>query len=315
MAAKAGHHSFPRSVTFVAGLGSFLLVAAILFWARAILIPVALAILLTFVLSPLVNRLQKLGLPKAVAVIAVAGLTFVAIGSVGWLVTSQVMMFATELPEHQRSITEKLKDVKSLQKGGVFEEIGQVFVRASEVAEAEAAEEAAARGTDVAAGDEGLLMGMGPIPVRVVAEETMVPSSLISVLAPLAEPLATAGLVVVLVLFMLLKREDLRNRIVTLSGRTHLAVTTKALDEAGKRIARYLMMQLVINVSYGIAIAVGTALLGLNYAILWGVAAAILRYVPYVGPWISKILIQGDTLDGDDKLPGFTLSVSDILSK
>src|SRR5690606_17774410 len=106
----------------------------------------------------------------------------------------------------------------------------------------------------------------------------------------------TAGLVIVLVLFMLLKREDLRNRVVTLSDRSHLAVTTKALDEAGQRIARYLLMQFVINVTYGIAVGVGTALLGLDYALLWGVAAAVLRYIPYIGPWIAAALPIGYSL-------------------
>jgi hypothetical protein len=89
---------------------------------------------------------------------------------------------------------------------------------------------------------------------------------------------------------MLFKREDLRNRIVTLSGRANLAVTTKALDEAGQRIARYLLMQFIINVTYGLAFAVGLLFLGVEYAALWGVTAAVMRYIPYIGPWIAGVL-------------------------
>jgi hypothetical protein len=132
-----------------------------------------------------------------------------------------------------------------------------------------------------------------PVPVRIEPEEATVAATLNSIAAPLVEPLVTAGLVIVLVLFMLLMREDLRNRIVSLSGHTNLAVTTKALDEAGQRIARYLLMQAIINISYGVVVAAGLFLLGVPYAPLWGVAAAVLRYIPYVGPWVAAVLPLG----------------------
>ncbi|HEX6984261.1 MAG TPA: AI-2E family transporter, partial [Planctomycetaceae bacterium] len=217
MTTKAGTLRLPRSVTFLAGLSGFLLVGALLYWAKAILIPIALAVLLTFLLSLPVMRLQRLGVPKAVAVLLVVGLSLSLVAAVGWLVATQVVTLAEELPDHYGKIKDKLRDVKALQKGGVFEEVGRLFARASEQAEEEVRQAAEARGEET--GEEEVLWGFGPIPVRVLAEETVIPQTFGAILAPLVEPLATAGLVVVLVLFMLLKREDLRNRIVTLSGR------------------------------------------------------------------------------------------------
>ncbi|MGC1275233.1 MAG: AI-2E family transporter [Planctomycetaceae bacterium] len=294
MTLKAGTVRFPRSVTIVAGLGAFMLVATLLYFGKAILIPITLAVLLTFLLSLPVTRLQRLGVPKLAAVVLVVATAFLALGSIGWLVTAQVLALAEELPDHERTITNKLRDVRSFQEGGVFEKVGAVFARASETVEAEQEAKAETEGVPV---DEkqSFLFGMGPIPV-VIREEEDLTESLVTYLTPLAEPLGTAGLVIVLVLFMLLKREDLRNRIVTLSGRTHLATTTKALNEAGRRIASYLMMQLIINVTYGIAVALGTWLLGVPYAMLWGVAATVLRYVPYVGPMVAAVLPVGYSL-------------------
>ena len=109
-------------------------------------------------------------------------------------------------------------------------------------------------------------------------------------LPSLLEPLASAGLVLVLVIFMLLKHSDLRNRLIRLAGYSHLTTTTKALDEAGQRISRYLLMQSIINGSFGVAVGLGLFLIGVPYAMLWGFLAAVLRFVPYVGPAVSALL-------------------------
>ena len=132
---------------------------------------------------------------------------------------------------------------------------------------------------------------MEPQPVRIVPDDPVTSyASMLTMLNPLLEPLVTTGLVVVLVIFMLINREDLRNRVVSLAGPGRLAMTTKALDEAGNRLSRYLLMQLIINGSYGIGVAVGLLVLGVPYAPLWGLLAAVLRYIPYLGPWLAALM-------------------------
>ncbi len=287
----------PRTLRFVVVLAGFVLTGAVLIWAKAVLVPLTLAVLFTFLLSMPVIRLQRLGVPKIVAVLLIVSFSFVAIGAVGWLVTSQVMTLVEELPNHYTAIKSKLRDVQSLQEGGIFERAGQVLQQANEEVEAEAEARRIAQGGEGSESPSSMPFGVGPIPVVITNDDDEpLTETIAPLLKPLLEPLATAGLVIVLVLFMLLKREDLRNRLVTLSGQTNLAVTTKALDEAGRRISSYLMMQFFINVTYGIAIAAGTWLLGVPYAALWGVAAAILRYIPYVGPWIAAALPIGYSL-------------------
>jgi predicted PurR-regulated permease PerM len=122
-------------------------------------------------------------------------------------------------------------------------------------------------------------------PVPVVVQ----PPSLLSQLPTILEPLASAGLVIALVIFMLLERGDMRNRLIRLIGYGRLTLTTKALDEAGQRISRYLLMHSLVNGSHGVALGCGLFLIGLPYALLWGVLAAVLRFIPYIGPAVSAL--------------------------
>jgi predicted PurR-regulated permease PerM len=127
-------------------------------------------------------------------------------------------------------------------------------------------------------------------PVRVVDEGAFSLSQLWSVAGPALEPIALAGLVLVLVLFMLINREDLRDRLISLVGVGQLADTTLALEEAGDRVSHYLLLQLMINTGFGVVVAIGLWLIGLPYAPLWGFFAALLRYIPYLGPWLAATL-------------------------
>lgn len=113
---------------------------------------------------------------------------------------------------------------------------------------------------------------------------------MLSYLPGLLDALAATGVVTVLVSFMLLERQDLRNRLIRLIGYRRVTVTTKALDEAGTRISRYLLMQSLINGSFGAAVGIGLFLLGVPYAVLWAFLAAALRFIPYVGPWMAALL-------------------------
>lgn len=270
---------------FLTWLACIALTGGLLYATKAVLVPISLAVLLTFMLAPAVIRLQRLGLPKVFAVLSVALLAFALIASISWLVARQLFSLAAELPEHRPVVMAKVESLKETfgSDDGIFDKMSALFEEAQQSLEEE-------KDKPESAIESAEIKEPEPVAVRVTAEEASFAENFNSFIAPLIEPLATAGLVIVLVLFMLLTREDLRNRIVSLLGQTNLAVTTKALDEAGKRIARYLLMQAVLNMGYGVAVATGLFFLGVPFAPLWGVAAAVLRYIPYVGPWVAAIL-------------------------
>ncbi|MEX0938712.1 MAG: AI-2E family transporter [Pirellulales bacterium] len=293
MAVKADPTDPAKAQRVLIWLACFVLSGWLLYAAKAVLVPIALAILMTFLLAPAVIRLQRLGLPKVAAVLAVSLLAFTLLSGVSWLVARQLVALAEEVPQYRPRVEAKIEDLKEswATGGGFFENVSGLFEGVQrELAEKGEEETTAAQPGDPAREE---LQEPEAVPVRVETQEATVVEMLNSIVVPLVKPLATAGLVIVLVLFMLLTREDLRNRIVGLSGHTNLAVTTKALDEAGKRIARYLLMQAVINIGYGVVVTAGLLFLGVPYAPLWGVSAAVLRYIPYVGPWVAAVLPLG----------------------
>ena len=110
------------------------------------------------------------------------------------------------------------------------------------------------------------------------------------VIGPLVQPLATAGIIIVFVIFVLLQRRDIRDRFIRLAGARDLMRTTQALEDAGERVARYLLMQLIVNVTYGVPIGIGLWLIGVPYPLLWGMMATVLRFIPYIGPVLAAAL-------------------------
>ena len=282
----------PHSIKFLIGLMIFLLVAGVLSIAKAILIPIALAILITFLLTPVVMRIQRMGVPRVISVLIVVAISMAAIGGVSWLIASQVYGVAQELTKHEAQIKANVSRLTEWIVGSEEQENAEQVDSKKDLGSLVSEVQAEFEETS---DTPQPFWGLGPIPVQ-LTEPEVVPDTYTMIAVNAAGPLGTAGLVFVLALFMLFKREDLRNRIVTLSGRTNLAVTTQALDEAGRRIARYLLMQFIINVSYGICVAVGLSLIGLEYAALWGICATILRYIPYIGPWIAASLPVGYSL-------------------
>jgi predicted PurR-regulated permease PerM len=264
-----------RKPPVVSTLGTVVLVIACLFWARVVLIPVALAILLTFVLNPVVSILQRRGLPRTPAVILVVVLACAGLGGLGWVVTWQLTSLANDLPHHTENLKHKITDLRRLGHGGVFDTV-QMTVQEllGELDKSHARPPGDLRAVDADT----------PVPVVVQAP------SVLWQLPTLLEPLATAGLVLILTIFMLLAHADWRNRLLALTGYGQLTLATKALDEAGQRISRYLLMQSIINGSFGGAVGLGLFLIGVPYALLWGFLAAALRFVPYVGPAVSAIL-------------------------
>jgi predicted PurR-regulated permease PerM len=263
--------------------GSIVLIIACLYWAKAVLIPIALAVLLTFLLNPVVSALHSRGLPRTPAVLVVVILLFSLVGGVAWAVTRQLTLLAYELPRYQENLKQKITDLREVGKNGVIERVLTSIKELTDELQREPQplSEPPARGRLKPAPNEETEK-----PVPVVVQTPSVLWQLPSVL----DSLATAGLVIVLVIFMLIRYADLRGRLLYLAGYHRLTTATKALDDAGHRISRYLLMQSIINGSFGMAAGLGFFLIGVPYAMLWGFLAAVLRFIPYVGPTVAAVL-------------------------
>ena len=264
------------------GLVTAAVLIAALYFGREILVPLALSILLGFVLDPLVVRLKRLGLPRAPAVIVVVLFTLSLIGLGGLFLGNQVSTLSAELPTYQSNITTKLRGLRTdFNQPGVFDGVVKTFNTFK--AEVDIAPPAAAPET-------GQRRNAASTPQRVVVEErpTSAFRQLLAVLEAGSGPLANAGIVLVFVVLILLDRLDLRDRMLRLWGGS-LQRSTDAMDEAGARISKYLTMQLVVNLSYGVPMALGLWFIGVPGALLWGAVAAVMRFVPYVGPMISAV--------------------------
>jgi predicted PurR-regulated permease PerM len=256
-------------------IATFVLIIASLYWAQAVLIPVALAMLLTFLLSPVAEALERMTLGRLPSILLVVVLAFSLLGGIGWIVTLQFGSLANELPKYTGNIRQKIADVRGAGKGGALEKVQKTVeeVKSEIQKDTEPAKAKDERRPVIVQSVESF--AFWPVPLGV---------------GPMVERFASAGLVIVLVIFMLIQREDLRNRLIRLVGYGRLTFTTSALEEAGQRISRYLLMQTIINCSFGLAVGLALYLIGLPYAILWGFLAAILRFIPYAGPFAAAIM-------------------------
>jgi predicted PurR-regulated permease PerM len=269
MATPARSPVWQRALIVLCGVTVAVVATAALYWAQKILIPVALAVFISFLLMPLVTHIQRAGLGRALAVLVVVSLTVAAVGGVGWLISGQVRDLAAEMPQYTQNIKERVQHLRDL--GGsdsVLDHLNRMAIEISKVWNEPGQEP--------------------PLKVQVEPGPFWLNSVLPNVPAVL-ELAASAALTLVLVVFMLLKREDLRNRLIWLTGRSRVALTTKALDEIGQRISRYLQTQAVINGSYGAAMALGLMVIGVEHWLLWGCLAALLRYLPYIGAPIAAL--------------------------
>jgi predicted PurR-regulated permease PerM len=260
------------------------LVLGFLYWARIIVIPVALSILLTFLLAPIVAWLQHHGIARVIAVALAASIALSSIVGAIWGVTSQIGSLLDTYPQYENNILSKLNQITERDRDGLLDKLQVITERITEkLTNNPEIEDRLPFPIDKKEKIEAQ-------PVRIVSDGPFQLSQLWSVFGPMLEPLANAGLIIVLVCFMLLNREDLRDRVISLIGVEQLAHTTRAFEDAGERVSRYLLMQLLINVGYGVAVALGLWLLGVPYAALWGFFGALLRYIPYLGAWLTAIL-------------------------
>lgn len=278
-------------------LGIIAVVAA-LYFGRDILLPLAVAVLLTFALAPVVAWLRKLHVPRVVAVISVVIAAFAAIILFGAVVAGQLSSLAQNLPQYQNNIEAKVQTIRDADVGeSIFDKVSVLLERLGR--EIEADEETAAPGEAATERDT-----MRPLPVRIIEPSAQPLQVLQTLVGPLIEPLATGGIIVVVVIFMLMKREDLRDRFIRLVGAGDLHRTTAAIQDAGRRVGQYLLMQLVVNVTYAIPVGIGLWLIGVPNAPLWALLALVLRFVPYIGPVIATIFPLALSLAVD---PGWTM--------
>jgi predicted PurR-regulated permease PerM/GAF domain-containing protein len=266
----------------LSGIRAVTLISAImagLYFGKEFLIPLSLAALITFLLSPFVTRIER-WFGKVGAVIAVMMLIVGATLGTGWTLGNQAMDLANQLPGYKENIRAKLQSIQ-LPRGGTFDKVSETMEDLKKDLPG------AAAGAD-GKGKDG---PAEPLPVEVVSTpDSSAFEDASAMLAPVLGPLGTAGLVLLLATFMLLKRDDLQSRLIRLVGQGRISATTRAMDDAASRVRRYLFMQLVVNVTYGIPLAIGLYFIGVPNAILWGALAAVLRFIPYVGPWIAATL-------------------------
>lgn len=265
----------PTSERTIRVLSTVVVVALIttaLYWARAILIPLALAVLITFVLTPLIVTLQRRGLGRIPSVVVVLALALILIVGLGAIVGEQMVQLTKTLPDHADQIRSKVAATKKMfspNDGGRLSALVNDLSEMLDPAQAPTAAEGA--------------------PAVVVNTQSTWLARIQTYLSPAAEVLGQAALTLILVIFMLLRREDLRNRMIQLLGQGRVTTTTKAVDETSHRISRFLLAQFLLNSGFGLLIATALAIMGVPFALLWGFLAFLMRYVPYIGTWIGVL--------------------------
>ncbi len=269
------------------GLLLLAFVVAALYFGRSVFVPIALATLITFLLSRLVTRLERwIGRIAAVLVTVIA--MFIIFAGASWVIGRQVIDLADKLPDYQANIVAKIRSLK-LPAGGPLAR----FSSSIHVLQSELTAPSPAPSTDRARGDSSTRTAppvASPIPVKIIEGRSALPQLMQETLSAILSPLGTAALVLLLVIFMLLKREDLRGRLIRLVGQGRISTTTRAMEDAGRRVLRYLSTQFLVNTCYGICVAFGLQFIGVPNAALWGLLAGVLRFIPYVGPWAGALL-------------------------
>lgn len=265
---------FTRSAWMLTAIG---VVVAALYLAKGVLVPFTLAVLLSFLLSPVCEWLERLKLGRIPAVLVAATMGFALLGIAGWTAVVQISQLVPKLPEYQTNLHAKLDSVNAYASAALS--------KATETAEGLGQNLSPSSPTDEPRGTNSL-----PYSVRVLSSPAGPLQVIGGTFGPLLQFLGSAGIVIVLVLFFLIRRDDLRDRFIRLVGNGHVTVTTQMLEDAAARVSRYLSMQFVVNVSFGAAVAAGLYFIGVPNPILWGMLATTLRFIPYIGPWIAAAM-------------------------
>jgi predicted PurR-regulated permease PerM len=269
--------SLSTQITFAVGA----LVVAVLYFARDILIPITLAVLLSFILAPIV-RLLRAWIGKVPSVMTAVVLAFLTIIAIGGIIGTQFSTLAEDLPRYESVIRQKVDTVR----GATIGRLTRLLDRIDQFQRGES-DVAASKG--VAPDHPALTKKTEPVAENQHASSS--PLAMIeSLLTPVLNPIATLGIVLVIAVFVLLRQEDLRDRFIRLIGSHDLNRTTTGLDDAARRLSRYFLTQLALNVLFGLVIAAGLYVIGVPSPVLWGIIAALCRFLPYIGAWIAAAL-------------------------
>ena len=270
----------------------FAIIVAGLFLAREVLIPIAIAVLLSFVLGPLVNFLRRLRLGRAVAVLVSVLFAAGLIAALSTVIGVQVAELAQDVPRYQRTVERKIEGLRNGSLGQTMDYIANInrAIHQSGEESKESAERAKERSLREQAARKAEPEPAKPLVVQVEERRPSPLELATTVLSPVAQPLATAGIVIVVLLFILMQREDLRDRLIRLAGSSDLHRTTVAMDDAARRLSRYFLGQLALNTAFGIVIGVGLWIIGVPSPVLWGIFALVMRFIPYIGAVLSAVL-------------------------
>jgi predicted PurR-regulated permease PerM len=264
------------------------LIVATLYFGRDVFVPVALSILLSFVLAPLVSALQDFRVPRAISVIGVVLLAFSIIFVIGGVIATQMTQLAGELPRYESNMRAKIQSLRgTAAANNTLERAADVLQDLSK--ELNKPKEPSSARTAAPAANSLPGQDARPIPVEVRQPPPTALESIAALISPLLHPLMTSGIVIIFVIFTLLQREDLRNRLIKLAGSHDLQKTTVALNDAAERLSRLFLSQLALNSAFGLVIGTGLWFIGVPSAVLWGILAGILRFVPYIGVFIAAV--------------------------
>jgi predicted PurR-regulated permease PerM len=282
MAKSVGLREWQQAVILLAGVTVLAVVIVALYCARSVFIPLTMAAFLTFLLNPLVVWLRRHGLRRTPSVVVAVLITALVLTIVGWMATSQISSLLRELPDYTQTMTEKIRSLKRVagRSAPISKMVTDVYNEIVLPASAAKTKEES----------PGEAISVGRDRPRTVVIESGPPSwlgRLATFLDPLMEFLAQLALALVLLIFMLHKPDELRNRIIRLLGDGRLVATTRFVDEAGQRISRFLLLQAMVNSAVGVVIGGGLYLIGVRYALLWGFLTAMFRYLPYIGTMMA----------------------------
>jgi predicted PurR-regulated permease PerM len=265
------------------GIVAVVVVIAALYFARVVFIPLALSVLFSLLLTPAVSFFESIKFPRIIAVFLVVLVVLGLLGAIGWKASRQFVDLTDDLPAYQDTLQEKIDSIRDSK--------SQDFKKASTTVQEFAKDiGAAAMGSSAPAEKRKNPPALGSSASRPLAVQVVPPANPLESAETMVGPLATVGIVVIFTIFILMGRENLRDRLIGLAGRSRLNAMTQALDETTRRINRYLLLQLLVNAGYGFIIGVSLHFIGIPNASLWGVCAAILRFLPYAGPPLAALM-------------------------
>ncbi len=283
-------------------LASIAVIVAALYLAKGVLVPITLAVLLSFLLSPVCDWLERHWLGRVPAVVVTALVGFTLLGGATWMAVVQVADLAPRMPEYETNLKAKLQTANAY----VGATLGRVTSTAQGMTENLSPVETsqAPRGTKE-----------WPYAVRIVSSPASPLQVFGSMFGTVLQVMGSVGVVIILVVFFLIRRDDLRDRFILLVGQGQVSWTTQMLEDAGTRVSRYLAATFLVNAIFGTAVGVGLYLIGVPNPVLWGMLATILRFIPYLGPWLAAAMPIGLSMaiSGDWMAPGLTIGLFVIL--